>query len=243
MVTESRSWRTIVRTVTGIGLVVLTACASQPTRFYTLGTNSEATIANRTTSPAFLIDMRTVRVPAAVAKSQLVVQVNAAQVKILEDDRWASPLADEIRNALLADVTRQAGAPGGHAMGEAGDVPVYQVSVDVQRFESWPGSHALIDAVWSVRALNGPETLTCHSIVSRPVSAGYYAIVDGHRRAIEGIAAQIAEGLRGFTGTSTVRPTRLAGTTGRKRKATLSCPALVSGSERGIDAPVLDEAQ
>ncbi|MGT2477265.1 PqiC family protein [Paraburkholderia terrae] len=231
----------MARAVAGVGLAVLTACASPPTRFYTLGADSESTTTTRTTSPAFLIDIRPVKVPAAVAKSQLVVQIEAARVKVLEDDRWASPLADEIRSALLADLTRQAGAPGGRAAVQRGDVPVYQVSVDVQRFESWPGSHALIDAVWSVRALNRAETLTCHSMVSQPVSAGYDALVDGHRRALRNIAAQIGEGVREFSVTSSAHAIRLTVTPDSTGKTSLTCPTL--GGERGMDAPVPDEVQ
>jgi hypothetical protein len=243
MLTELRSWRAMVRTVTGIGLVVLSACASPPTRFYTLDTASGSTVANRTTSPAFLIDIRSVKVPAAVARSQFVVQVNATQVKVLEDDRWASPLADEIRHALLADVTRQAGAPAGHEASHAENVPVYQVYVDVQRFESWPGSHVLIDVVWSVRALNGPATLTCHSTLRRPVSAGYDAIVDGHRYAIRRIAAQIAESVREFPVTSAAHPVRLDVTPNRTRETALSCPVLADGSDTGINVPVRRSAR
>ncbi|MFL9965182.1 PqiC family protein [Paraburkholderia sediminicola] len=231
---QTRSCRTMVRMVTGIGLAVLTACASSPARFYTLGTDSESTIANRTASPAFLIDMRPVKVPAAVARSQLIVQVNAAQVKVLEDDRWASPLPDEIRNALLAALTQQAGAPD---VREAA-LPVYQVSVDIQRFESWPGSHALIDAVWSVRTSDAQETLTCHSVATQAVSSGYDAIVDGHRQAIRRIAAQITQGVREFSATSTVRPIRLASTPVTTRKATLSCQSLAGGFDAGMNVPV-----
>ncbi|MHB9841769.1 PqiC family protein [Paraburkholderia terrae] len=226
MLTEFRSWRTMVRTAAGVGLAVLTACASPPTRFYTLGTASEATIVNRTTSADYLVDMRPVKVPAAVAKSQLVVQVNAAQVKVLEDDRWASPLADEIRDALLADLIRQVGAPDWRTAAQTGEIPVYQVAVDVQRFESWPGSHTLVDAIWSVIALNGQEALTCHSTVSQPVSSGYDAIVDGHRRALSNIAAQIAKGVRELSVRSTAHPIRLTGSPGRTGKMTLTCPAL-----------------
>jgi uncharacterized lipoprotein YmbA len=114
-------------------------------------------------------------VPAAMVRSQLVVQVNAIQVNVLEDDRWASPLADEIRNAMLAAVSRQSGAVDVHEMARADNVAVYNVSVDVRRFESWPGSHVLIDVVWTVRPSNSQETMTCHSVVSRSVSAGYDA--------------------------------------------------------------------
>lgn len=241
MLTGFRSWRTIVRALTGIVLAVLSACASHPTHFYTFDTVTESTMASHTTSPAYLVDLRSVKVPAAVAKSQLVVQVNAAQVKVLEDDRWASPLPDEIRKALLADVTSQADAPDGHGAGQAGGVPVYQLSVDVQRFESWPGSHSLIDAVWSVRASNRPETLTCHSVVRQPVSAGYDALVEGHRRALRNIAAQIGEGVREFSAKSRAIPIRFTGSPDRTGNAALSCPAW--SDARGMDAPLLGVAQ
>ncbi|AUT66420.1 PqiC family protein [Paraburkholderia terrae] len=235
---QSRSWRAMARIVTGIGLVVLTACASPPARFYTLGTDGESTIANRTASPVFLIDVRPVKVPAAMARSQLVVQVNAAQLKVLEDDRWASPLADEVRNALLAALTRQASVLDVHEVARAEEVPVYHVSVEVQRFESWPGSHALIDAVWSLRSSSDQETLTCHSIVSQPVSAGYEAIANGHRRALQRIAVQIAEGVREFPATSRLHPVRLAVGPGTTRKAPLLCPSLAGGSDGETRTPV-----
>ncbi len=69
---------------------------------------------------------------------------------------------------------------------------VYRVSMNVQRFESWPGSHALIDAVWSVRAVRRPAVMTCRSVVSEPVGGGYDALVDGHRRALMRVSAQVA---------------------------------------------------
>ena len=55
--------------------------------------------------------------------------------------------------------------------------------MNVQRFESWPGSQALIDAVWSVRAVRSTAVMTCRSVVSEPVGGGYDALVEGHRRA------------------------------------------------------------
>jgi uncharacterized lipoprotein YmbA len=187
-------------------------------------------------SPAILIDMRPVKVPAAVARSQLVVQVKATQVNVLEDDRWASPLADEIRNAMLAAVTRQSGALDGHGMIRADNGAVYEVSVDVRRFESWPGSHVLIDAVWTVRPSNSQGTMTCHSIVSGSVSAGYDAIVDGHRQALQRIATQIAQGIRELVKTATAHLGRQAAT------RSMSCLFMVEAETR-IDAPVSGAAQ
>jgi uncharacterized lipoprotein YmbA len=193
---QSFSLRAFARVATGISLAVLVACGSPPSRFYTLGSGGGSATADRTVSPAVLVDMRPVTVPPALARSQLVVQVNATQVKVLEDDRWASPLPDEIRTVVLATVTRQSGAVDVRDMARADDVPLYRISVQVQRFETWPGSHVLIEAVWSIQPSNGQETMTCHNIASQPVSAGYDAIADGHRQALQRIATQIARALR-----------------------------------------------
>lgn len=233
---QSHSLRAFVRVATGISLAVLAACSSPPSRFYTLGSEGGSTAADRTVSPAILIDMRPVTVPAAVARSQLVVQVNATQVNVLEDERWASPLADEIHNAMLAAVSRQSGAVDVHGMARADNVAVYDVSVDVRRFEAWPGSHVLIDVVWTVRPSNGQGTMTCHSVVSRSVPAGYDAIIDGHRQALQRIANQIAQGIRELVKASTVHLGRQAAT------RSMFCPSMVE-AETGIDAPVSGAAQ
>jgi len=193
---QSFSLRACARLATGIGLAVLAACGSPQSRFYTLASGGGSASADRTVSPAVLIDMRPVTVPSALARSQLVVQVNATQVKVLEDDRWASPLPDEIRTAVLATVTRQSGALDVHGLARADGVPLYRISVQVQRFETWPGSHVLIEAVWSIQPSNARETMTCHSTASQPVSAGYDAIADGHRQALQRIATEIARGIR-----------------------------------------------
>lgn len=235
---QSHSLRAFVRVAAGISLAVLAACASPPSRFYTLGSEggSTVTVRDRTVSPAILIDMRPVTVPSAVARSQLVVQVNATQVNVLEDDRWASPLSDEIRNAMLGAVTRQSGAVDVHGMARADNVTVYDVSVDVQRFETWPGSHVLIDLVWTVRPSSSLEAMTCHSTVIRSVSAGYDAIVDGHRQALQRIATQIAQGIRELVKTPAVHLGRQAAT------HSMSCPSMVE-AETTIDAPISGAAQ
>lgn len=233
---QSHSLRAFVRAATGISLVILAACASPPSRFYTLDSDGGSIATDSTSGPAILIDMQPVKVPAALARSQLVVQVSAIQVNVLEDDRWASPLADEIRNAMLAAVSGQSGAIDVHGMARADNVAVYDISVDVRRFEAWSGSHVLIDVVWTVRPSNGQETMTCHSVVSRSVPVGYDAVVDGHRQALQRIATQIAQGIREVAKTPTVHLGRQAAT------RLMSCPSMVE-AETGIDAPVSGATQ
>jgi len=175
----------------------LAACSSPSSRFYTLGDVSagapaaEAS-ARTAAAPAWLIEVAPIDVPPQVAKTQLVVQTGPTQVKVLEEERWASLPGDELRRALSTSLTQQLHTIDVYGTAYSDTTPVYRVSMNVQRFESWPGSHALIDAVWSVRAVRSTAVMTCRSVVSETVGSGYDSLVDGHRRALQRISAQVA---------------------------------------------------
>src|ERR1700761_9601973 len=178
-------------------LAALAACSSPSSNFYTLSAGDASADAVRTASnPAFLIEVPPVDVPPQVAKNQFVVQTGPTQVQVLEQERWASLPGDEIRRALSSSLTQQLGTIDVYGTPYPDRVPVYRVSVNVQRFESWPGSRALIDAVWSVRAVRTQAVLTCRSVVSEPVSGSYDALAEGHRRAVQQVATQIAAAVR-----------------------------------------------
>ncbi|KWN20110.1 hypothetical protein WT83_09560 [Burkholderia territorii] len=177
--------------------LALAACSSPPARFYTLSpADAAAPVRSAPANPSFLIEVPSVGVPEQVAKNQLVVQKNAAQVDVLEQERWAAPPADEIRRALSDDLAAQLGTIDVANSAYPAGVPVYRISVNVQRFESWPGKRAAIDAVWSVRALGTQAVMTCRTSVAEPVADGYDALVAGHRRALDVIASQAASGVR-----------------------------------------------
>src|ERR1700761_7413027 len=178
-------------------IAALAACSSPPSHFYPLSAGDPSPDAVRTASnPAFLIEVPPVDVPPQVAKNQFVVQTGPTQVQVLEQERWASLPGDEIRRALSSSLTQQLGTIDVYGTPYPDRVPVYRVSVNVQRFESWPGSRALIDAVWSVRAVRTQAVLTCRSVVSEPVSGSYDALAEGHRRAVQQVATQIAAAVR-----------------------------------------------
>ncbi|ASV97180.1 PqiC family protein [Paraburkholderia aromaticivorans] len=183
------------------GLVALAACSSPSSRFYTLGADSAAgaaaPVSGRTSAaPAWLIEVAPIDVPPQVSKNQLVVQTGPTQVKVLEEERWASLPGDEIRRALSTSLTQQLNTIDVYGTAHSDATPVYRVSMNVQRFESWPGSHALIDAVWSVRSVRSNAVMTCRSVVSEPVSGSYDALIDGHRRALQQISVQVASAVK-----------------------------------------------
>lgn len=210
--------------ITAAALSILAGCASSPSsRFYTLGGEPSPV----STMPAsFYIEVPPVDMPQQVAKNQLVVQTSAAQVQVLEEERWASLPADEVRRALSSDLTRQLGAIDVYGTPRPDSVAVYRVKVNVQRFESWPGAQAVIDAVWSVRAAGSQTVLTCRTVAQQPVGAGYDALVAGHRKAVDQLAAEISAGVRtvGSVPVAAVSASKTADGAKTRPAAVLPCP-------------------
>lgn len=212
------------------GMAALAACSSPTSRFYTLGADSAAgsaapVSARTTAAPAWLIEVAPIDVPPQVSKNQLVVQTGPTQVKVLEEERWASLPGDEIRRALSTNLTQQLNTIDVYGTAYPDGTPVYRVSMNVQRFESWPGSHALIDAVWSVRAVRSTAVMTCRSVVSEPVSGGYDALVDGHRRALQRIAMQVASAVKAMAVAAPVAAPQGKGGASAGKAGTVAVPA------------------
>nr|WP_301273506.1 PqiC family protein [Burkholderia multivorans] len=147
-----------------------------------------------------MIDVQTLHVAAPADGNRLVVQRGPGLADILEQERWAAPLGDEMRDGLSTRIASGLGAIDVHRVAYPDGTPVYRVAVDVQRIESWPASHVLLDATWSVSAAAAAppaqRALTCRSIVRVDASAGYDALVDAHRRALDALAHAIAAGIR-----------------------------------------------
>ena len=184
--------------VGALACLALAACSSPAARFHSLLAADRVAVAAPVAAPALIVDVQPVRVPPSVAGRRLVVQGNSGQVDVLEMDRWASPVADEIRAALSSALVLQTGAMDVHGLPYDGKRPVYRVAVEVQRLESWRGSHVSIDAVWTIRTAEDRQVLTCRSVVREDVSVGIDDLVQGHRRALKTLASQMAEPLLAY---------------------------------------------
>lgn len=177
---------------------LLGGCASAPPEhFYSLSSGMEA--APPGASPGYFIEVSAVNVPQQVARSQLVVSTGEGGVELLEQQRWASPPASEIAQALSLALSGQLGAIDVFRTQPPEGATVYRISTSVQRFESAPGRYALLDAVWSVRRVGSTQILTCRSVLKEPVPTGYEALVAGHRRAVVRMAGDIASAVRSQT--------------------------------------------
>ncbi len=187
-----------MRILIAAAVAMLAGCASSPPEhFYSL-TNGMGVAEAPAARAAYYIEVPAVTVPQQVARNQLVVSTGAGRIDLLEQERWSSPPAAEIGQALSLAISGELGTIDVFRTPTPDGAPVYRISTNVQRFESAPGQYALIDAVWSVRLVGSTKVLTCRSVANEQVAAGYDALVAGHRRAITRIAADISKAVRGL---------------------------------------------
>lgn len=180
-----------------IACLLAAACSSArlPERFHTLLPAARA--ASAPAMDPVYVDVLPVAVPPQVDHAQWVVRQGDDSLLMLEQDRWAAPLADELRGAISERLATRWGAVD--IRGVALPQPsVWRVRVDVQRFESVPGREARIESVWSVSGTQrSAATLVCRSVRTEPATGGDVAtLAAAHRRAVTALADEIGQRVR-----------------------------------------------
>jgi hypothetical protein len=176
------------------GALVLGGCATgskAPERFHTLLEREPAAAASPARS--FYVDVMPVLVPPQVDHAQWVVRQPDDSLLMLEQDRWAAPLADELRGAVADRLSARWGAVDVRGVA----LPVqaaWRVRIDVQRFDSIPGREARIEGTWSLSTTRGGTTLVCRSVLAESVSGpGVPPLAAAHRRAVARLADEIGQ--------------------------------------------------
>jgi uncharacterized lipoprotein YmbA len=180
-----------------LAALALAACsATPPTHFYTLMPGEvSARSANAASAPsgATAVTVETIRVPAQVDQPQWVVRIADDTVAVLEQERWASTLRDELREALLEELIV------GHGMVDARTVPApasppWRIAIDVRRFDSLPGREARIEGSWTITGGAGARAASrCEWLWREPAGPGMTGLAEAHRRAVARLADAIAQ--------------------------------------------------
>jgi uncharacterized lipoprotein YmbA len=134
-----------------------------------------------------------------VDRPEIVVTVGANEVWLDEFNRWASPLADAIAVATAENLRAQLATSRATSLVQSAVEADYRVSIEVQRFESAPGSAALLDAVFTVRRTADARTSTGRTTAREtPSDKSYEALAAAHSRALSRLAGDIAAATRAF---------------------------------------------
>ncbi len=132
--------------------VLLTACASTPTHFYTLEAQSRPPVASSTSSTKkMLIGIGPLTLPALLDRKGIVTRADNNSVQIAEFDQWAAPL----QNNVIAVISKNVAALQPNAIvraypwGVYGNVD-YRVIIDITRFDTQLGKSVNLEASWAI---------------------------------------------------------------------------------------------
>jgi uncharacterized lipoprotein YmbA len=138
-----------------------------------------------------------VRMPSQIDQPQWLVQLADGSLASLEQERWASPLRDEFRQAVLETLIVRYGAVElRHHAGAAAASGALRVDIDVRRFESLPGQEARIEGSWTIVGVASSATASsaaahCEWLVRERSGAALVGLAQAHRRAV----ARLADGI------------------------------------------------
>jgi uncharacterized lipoprotein YmbA len=166
-------------------------CTSAPVRYYTLTPPPDKTLP--ASEATLAIDVRVVHTPPQLNRSELMVRIGPTEVTLLENERWASPVNDEIKDAVRLELQRRLGRMTGLR-------PAFTkltLDIDVRHLEAELGRYTLLEASWSAtlsaagRRSNGARTTTCTFQADEKIHTGYAEIVGGYQREIAALADAI----------------------------------------------------
>jgi uncharacterized protein len=172
-------------------------CASAPIRYYTLTPTPDKILHASETTAA--IDVRVLHIPPQLNRAELMVRTGPTEVMLLENERWASPLKDELRDALRIELQRRLG----RSTGPRAPFTKLTLDIDVQHLEAELGQYALLEASWSamLSAAGPPSTgarmTTCTFRADETIHAGYAGMVEGYQREIAALADAVVAVLAG----------------------------------------------
>jgi hypothetical protein len=172
-------------------VALATGCGTSPSaRYYTLSAPAEPA----REAAGFAVAVGPVSIPAVVDRPEIVVTVGENEVWPDEFNRWASPLADAIGSAVAENLAARLRTPRVALLAQTAlDAPDYRVVVDVQRFETVPGSHALVDTVYAVRRMTDGAVESGRATRREAVAdRSYDALAAAHSRAVAGVSSDIA---------------------------------------------------
>ena len=168
-----------VMTAALVVMVLLAGCGSfdpkpDPSRFFTLSPllqpELEGAKTSRTVS-GISFGVGPVTLPGYLDREEIVIRMAQNRLRLLEYDRWAEPLDENIARVISQNIAHFVRAERIHAYPWPADRrPVYQIEIDVLRFEADAEHQARLSTRWLVRNTSRKDRILFRETrLSRPV--------------------------------------------------------------------------
>ena len=177
-----------------VALLALAACGTPPpTHFHSLMPTDIAARPGAPAASGVVVRLEPIRVPAQVDQPQWLVQLSDDSMAVLEQERWASPLRDELQQALMEELIVGQGAID--ARTQPAPTAVARVAIDVRRFDSLPGREARIQGSWTITGSDARNASRCEWLIREAAPGSFTALAAAHRRAVSRLGAAIGQAL------------------------------------------------
>jgi len=199
-------------------LVVASGCGildPQPdvSKFYVLTSRTGASTAELNGSPSLgrpMVAVGPVRFPDYLNRSQMAARLSENEVQYSDVHRWAEPLETNFKRVLSQDLAFALGRVDVITYPYVGRRPIYEVPLEVPRFETDESGTAHLTARWGVRDGKTRAGLyTAESQLSEPAAApGVQASVAALSAAVTRLSEEIAAAVRQLGSTPRASPSR-----------------------------------
>jgi len=174
-----------------VWLASVVGCTSVPVRYYTLTPPPDQ--ASPASQTSLAIDVRVVHTPPQLNRPELMLRTGPTEVTLLDNERWASPVKDELKDAVRLELQRRFS----RMTGLRPELTKLTLDIDVRHLEAELGRYALLDVSWSAtltatdQRSNGAQAATCTFRADEKIHAGYAGIVEGYQREVAALADAI----------------------------------------------------
>jgi len=186
---------TVLRRAALLCSLALGGCVGQPDHFYTLNTLPDS--ARVAGTPTIHVRLQ-VTIPSMVDRNEMVLHTSRNGIVILDHERWAAPLADQVSQTLARDIE---GRRGDVFVGDRGfdraAAPPVTLKVDIVRMSAQRGGRASIEAHWRiVDSSAGVDELGSGAFEAAITGDGYAAVAQAYSQTLSDLAERLAEEVR-----------------------------------------------
>jgi uncharacterized protein len=176
--------------------LMLAACAVTSDRFYTLNTLPD-TERGPLSTPTIHV-LLSVSVPSLVDRAEMVMSTPKNGILILDHERWAVPLSDQVFQTLARDIERRRDDVliGDRGFDQAASPPV-TMKVDIVKMAAQRGGRASIEAHWRIVDGRAGMDEIGSGLFEAPLDSDAYAsVAQAYSQTLSELAEKLAGNLR-----------------------------------------------
>ncbi len=199
---------TIRNLVMGVAALALLGCStSPPLRYHALSTKASVSQEASVGSAALLVEILPISIPERLRREEIVLSTANGNLTVLDTDRWAAPLQDEVRQILDDALWRTLKASDVYQSPVAktsSGLPQYRLALRMEKFDAIANDHAIIESSWTVRQLPQGPIAVCRARFIIPltgitVEAAVGALAEGSAKMAQTVSVSLDRLQRGET--------------------------------------------